>query len=178
MRCLLIFFIRFPGAGKAKRAGLRGHSAAHGTVPYPWAGIAKVNPFVYRKGGAVSRFLFLKLPFICATYPLARTGSPYLPVYLVLQAPVPYPEGVAAARREPLPHVFTLTGACPAVFFCYGFHKIAPICAFRSGVPFPVRTFLTGPKAGAAVRPTFWTAKITKKPGISIIRPIQDALLF
>lgn len=29
-----------------------------------------------------------------------------------------------------------------AVIFCYGFQKIAPISAFRCGVPFPVRTFL------------------------------------
>ena len=26
--------------------------------------------------------------------------------------------------------------------FCYGIHKITPICAFHSRVPFPVRTFL------------------------------------
>ena len=30
-----------------------------------------------------------------------------------------------------------------AVIFCYGLHKIAPICAFHSGLPFPVRTFLS-----------------------------------
>lgn len=40
--------------------------------------------------------------------PWHRAGSPHLPVYLVLQALAPYPGGVTDARRELLPHVFTL----------------------------------------------------------------------
>ena len=44
-----------------------------------------------KKGGAVSRFLFLNLSFIFATYPSAGTGRPLAPIYLVLQGPVPYP---------------------------------------------------------------------------------------
>ena len=41
--------------------------------------------------------------------PWHRAGSPHLPVYLVLQAPVPYPTCIAAHGRGLLPHVFTLT---------------------------------------------------------------------
>ena len=77
--------------------------------------------------------------------PWHRTGSPHLPVYLVLQAPDPYPCGVTDADRGLLPHIFTLAIHClaaMAVVFCYGCQKISPICDFRSGVPFPVRTFL------------------------------------
>ena len=43
-----------------------------------------------------------------------------------------------------------------AVIFCYGIHKITPICAFRSRMLFPVRTFLTGPKTGATNRLTYY----------------------
>ena len=38
-------------------------------------------------------------------------------------------------------------------YFLLRLHKITPICAFRSRVPFPVRTFLTGKKAGATENP-------------------------
>ena len=40
--------------------------------------------------------------------PRHRAGRPHLPVYLVLQARVPYPTGVADCRRGLLPRVFTL----------------------------------------------------------------------
>ena len=41
--------------------------------------------------------------------PRHRAGRPHLPVYLVLQAPGPYPPVIAAGSRERLPRVFTLT---------------------------------------------------------------------
>ena len=31
---------------------------------------------------------------------------------------------------------------CGGLFFCYGLHKITPICAFHSRILYPVRTFL------------------------------------
>ena len=78
-----------------------------------------------------------------------HTGSPRLPVYLVLQALTSYLDDVAGIHREPLPHVFTLT-CLQAVVFCYVCHKITPIWAFPSRVPCPVRTFLTRSRNSAA----------------------------
>ena len=86
--------------------------------------------------------------------PWHRAGSPHLPVYLVLQVPVPYPSCIAAERREPLTRVFTL--GLPEgrpVIFCYGRRKVTSTCAFRSGMPFPVRTFLSCERQK---RPTFF----------------------
>ena len=57
---------------------------------------------------------------------------------------------------SPLPirrHQNEVTDTWLAVVFCYGRNEITPICAFRSRVPCPVRTFLT--VSGAADRPTF-----------------------
>ena len=42
--------------------------------------------------------------------PWHRTGRPHLPVYLVLQARMPYPPDVTVRRRGLLPRVFTLAG--------------------------------------------------------------------
>ena len=39
---------------------------------------------------------------------------------------------------SPLPFSFRIG----AVVFCYPSHKLSPICAFHSALPFPVRTFL------------------------------------
>ena len=62
------------------------------------------------KGGAVSRFLFLNLSFIFATYPPAGDGpSPFAGIF-GLAGPVPYPRHVAIPRRGLLPRVFTLAG--------------------------------------------------------------------
>ena len=84
-------------------------------------------------------------------------------VYMALQVVVEYHIYVAAYVCELLPHFFTLTTvacifvqvACifvqavctfvqllVAVIFCYPVHKFSPICAFRSTMPFLVRTFL------------------------------------
>ena len=55
---------------------------------------------------------------------------------------------------SPLPirrHQNEVTDTWLAVVFCYGRNEITPICAFRSRVPCPVRTFLT--VSGAADRP-------------------------
>ena len=59
-------------------------------------------------------------------------------VFLVL---VPSPPYVAIQRRELLPRGFTLTLIGRSVF-CYGLHKITPICDFHSRILYPVRTFL------------------------------------
>lgn len=48
----------------------------------------------------------------------------------------------------------------PAVIFCYSLSKITPACAFHSGVPCPVRTFLS--LAAAVDRLTFYAAKVRK----------------
>ena len=47
-------------------------------------------------------------------------------------------------------------------YFLLRLHKITPICAFRSRVPFPVRTFLTGKRAGAAENPALNLANVIK----------------
>ena len=89
---------------------------------------------------------------------------------MALQVVVEYHIYVAVYVCELLPHFFTLTtaacsyihatctyihAACTyvqvaytlaqlpvAVIFCYPVHKFSPICAFRSTMPFLVRTFL------------------------------------
>ena len=89
---------------------------------------------------------------------------------MALQVVVEYHIYVAVYVCELLPHFFTLTTvvctfvqtACTfvqtvctfvqavctfvrlsvAVIFCYPVHKFSPICAFRSTMPFLVRTFL------------------------------------
>ena len=122
------------------------------------------NAYTYtrlkKKGGAVSRFLFLNLPFIFATYPPASDGPPSSAGIFGLAGLPPYPPYVAARRRGLLPRVFTLAlaGGC----FLLRTEKIAPFCAFHSQAPCPVRTFLTG-NAGAADRPAFFGCKGTKK---------------
>ena len=77
--------------------------------------------------------------------PRKRAGSPFVPwdspVYMIFLVLVPSPPHVAIRRRELLPRGFTLTLFGRSVF-CYGIHKITPICAFHSRMPFPVRTFL------------------------------------
>jgi len=77
--------------------------------------------------------------------PRKRAGSPSVPqdvpVYMIFLVLVPPPPHVAIRRREPLPRGFTLTLVGRSVFCC-GIHKITPICAFHSRMPFPVRTFL------------------------------------
>ena len=60
---------------------------------------------------------------------------------MVFLALVPSPPYVAIRCRELLPRGFTL--ALRRFVFCYGVHKITPICAFHSRAPYPVRTFLT-----------------------------------
>ena len=47
-------------------------------------------------------------------------------------------------------------------YFLLRFHKITPICAFRSRVPYLVRTFLTGKRAGAAENPALNLANVIK----------------
>ena len=70
--------------------------------------------------------------------PRKRAGSPSVladtPVYMVFLVLVPSPSYVATRRRELLPRGFTLTLVGRSVF-CYGIHKITPICAFHSGMP-------------------------------------------
>ena len=46
-----------------------------------------------KKGGAVSRFLFLNLPFIFATYPLASGGQPSSASIFGLAGPGTVPVG-------------------------------------------------------------------------------------
>ena len=60
---------------------------------------------------------------------------------MVFLALVPSPPYVAIRCRELLPRGFTL--ALRRFVFCYGVHKITPICAFHSRAPYPVRTVLT-----------------------------------
>ena len=76
-------------------------------------------------GRAVSRFLFLNLSFIFATYPPASGGQPSAAGIFGLAGPDAYPLYVAAKRRGLLPRVFTLTGEkkrkTPAVILCYAF---------------------------------------------------------
>ena len=113
-----------------------------------------------KKGGAVSRFLFLNLPFIYATYPPASAGPPSSAGRFGLAGLPPYPPYVAARRRGLLPRVFTLALAGGRSLLRT--EKIAPFCAFHSQAPCPVRTFLTG-IPGAADRPAFFGCKGTKK---------------
>jgi hypothetical protein len=70
---------------------------------------------------------------------------------------VSYPHGIADVRRGLLPRVFTLA-ACAAVILCYDGRKVTPTCAFRSGMPCPVRTFL--PFGRQIAPPLFHGAKI------------------
>ena len=63
------------------------------------------------------------------------------PIYMVFLVLVPSPPYVAIQRRELLPRGFTLTLIGRSVF-CYGLHKITPICDFHSRILCPVRTFL------------------------------------
>ena len=95
-----------------------------------------------KTGGAVSRFLFLNLSFIFATYPLASSGQLSLASVFGLAGP-----GTVLGRCR---HLFSWALAprfhpCPSgrSVLCYGLRKITPTCAFRSGMPFPVRTFLS-----------------------------------
>ena len=74
-----------------------------------------------------------------ASNSFALADAPIYMVYLVL---VPSPPYVAIQRRELLPRGFTLTLIGRSVF-CYGLHKITPICDFHSRILYPVRTFLT-----------------------------------
>ena len=62
-------------------------------------------------------------------------------------------------RRELLPRVFTL-GPEEPVILCYGRRKVTPTCAFRSGMPFPVRTFLREVSRRQIVPPYFNNSKI------------------
>jgi len=66
--------------------------------------------FYGKEGGAVSRFLFLNLPFIFATYPPASDGPPSSAGIFGLAGLPPYPPYVAIRRRGLLPRVFTLAG--------------------------------------------------------------------
>jgi len=66
--------------------------------------------FYGKEGGAVSRFLFLNLPFIFATYPPASDGPPSSAGIFGLAGLPPYPPHVAIRRRGLLPRVFTLAG--------------------------------------------------------------------
>ena len=77
------------------------------------------------KGGAVSRFLFLNLPFIFATYPPASDGPPSSAGIFGLAGLPPYPPYVAARRRGLLPRVFTLAPG-GAVILCYGRKRLLP----------------------------------------------------
>ena len=90
--------------------------------------------------------------------PRKRAGSPSVPkdapVYMVFLVLVPSPSHVAIRRRELLPRGFTLTLDGRSVF-CYGVHKITPICAFHSRMPFPVRTFLSRKFSRATSRSTY-----------------------
>ena len=101
----------------------------------------------YFVGGAVSRFLLLSLSFICATYPLTSGGQPSSVSIF----------GFAGPGTVPARHRWRTSWALTSRFhprhpvsdgsyFLLRFQKITPICAFRSRVPFPVRTFLTDHK--------------------------------
>ena len=74
--------------------------------------------FFKKNGKAVSRFLFLNLSFIFATYPPASGGQPSTAGIFGLAGPVTYPLHVAMQRRGLLPRVFTLAN-CLAVILCY-----------------------------------------------------------
>ena len=110
---------------------------------------------IQKKGKAVSRFLFLNPPFIFATCPLTSDGpSSSVSIF-----------GFAGTRYTSLHTVVSsyLTFSplpFPAVVFCYSLSKITPACAFHSGVPYPVRTFLS--LAAAVDRLTFYAAKVRK----------------
>ena len=71
--------------------------------------------------------------------PWKRAGSPFVladvPVYLVLQAPVPSPPYVATRRREPLPHGFTLALA-GGLFSVTASIRLLPSVLSTAGCPF------------------------------------------
>ena len=104
---------------------------------------AKANPVCYRQNRKPVSVLTCHLS--SRSTPRKRAGSPFVPrdspVYMIFLVLVPSPPYVAMRRRELLPRGFTLTLFGRSVF-CYGIHKITPICAFHSRMPFPVRTFL------------------------------------
>ena len=73
-----------------------------------------------------------------------------MPVYIALQDAAGYPNNVAIACCELLPHIFTLTSAITFLvsygtggYFLLTPHKLTPICAFHSALLYPVRTFLS-----------------------------------
>ena len=84
--------------------------------------------------------------------PWHRTGSPHLSVYLVLQVAVPYPLRIAPTASWALASHFH--PYLSAVVFCYSWRKVTPTCAFRSAMPYPVRTFLS--LSTATNRPTWF----------------------
>ena len=98
------------------------------------------------KGGAVSRVLFLNLPFIWRNLPpgIGRAA-------LICQ----YIWSCKSQWRTQCISLYTVVSSClafsplplRAVVFCYGLLKITPHCAFHSRVPCPARTFLTPPEA-------------------------------
>ncbi len=69
-----------------------------GVLPVFFQSDSPCYPFQNKKGGAVSRFLFLNLPFIFATYPLTSDGQPLIVSIFGLAAPGTVP---GACRHTP-----------------------------------------------------------------------------
>ena len=69
----------------------------------------RASPGDKRWQGRKPLSVFESVIYLTQPTPRHRTGSPHLPVYLVLQARTTYPVYVAIQRRELLPRVFTLT---------------------------------------------------------------------
>ena len=90
----------------------------------------RASPF---EGGAVSRFLFLNLPFIFATYPPASDGPPSSAGIFGLAGLPPYPSYVAAWRRGLLPRVFTLAGLLRRSFSVTDGKDYSLLCFPQSG---------------------------------------------
>ena len=69
----------------------------------------RASPGDKRWQGRKPLSVFESVIYLTQPTPRHRTGSPHLPVYLVLQARAAYPLDVAIQRRGLLPRVFTLT---------------------------------------------------------------------
>ena len=111
--------------------------------------------------------------------PWKRAGSPFaladVPVYLVLQAPVPSPSYVATRRREPLPHGFTLALA-GGLFSVTASIRLLPSVLSTAGRP-----FLSGLSSEQGSEETVYPQSLSRQPrgafGLHFV-PTGDLLSF
>ncbi len=109
--------------------------------------------------------------------PWKRAGSPFaladVPVYLVLQAPVPSPSYVATRRREPLPHGFTLALA-GGLFSVTASIRLLPSVLSTAGCP-----FLSGLSSEQAQRKLFTPSRFRDSPeGHSVFTLFRPATFY